>query len=295
MLKKLFGKTASAPPTHELTIEDLVVLERYEEAIERLEKKTQANPNDLHSHLRLAEVYAQVGRGAKALDEFLYVADMYTDDGFYDKALAQLSKVARLAPADDTVRAKMNRIQRLKDLEHSRVLAIEGLVESQHEQDPLARTSPVEVERLWQGLASTSIVERLPGDQLKRLFSGCELWAADSGTEIAPRGSRDEFMLILITGAAEAVFTAADGQHYQLRQFSPGDILGERSLLEHKPWPATYRVTERSKFVKVGALGMERALTGNPDPRALIDALRSQRSDQAVAAAVEKIGATSIA
>lgn len=291
MLKRLFGKAAPAPATHELTIEDLIVLERYEEAIERLEKKTHDNPNDLHSHLRLAEVYSQVGKGAKALDQFLYVADMYTDDGFYDKALAQLTKVSRLAPGDATVGAKMLRIQRLKDLEHSRVLAVEGLVEAQQEQDPLARTSPVEVERLWQGLASTAIVERLSGDQLKRLFAGCELWSVPEGAEIAARGSRDEFLLILITGAAEAVVTTADGQRYQVKQFAPGDILGERSLLEHKPWPAHYRVTARAKFVKLGPSGMERALTGNPDPRALIDALRSQRSDQAVAAAVEKLGA----
>lgn len=293
MLKKLFGKGSPVPATHELTIEDLVVLERYDEAIERLEKKTQANPNDLHSHLRLAEVYSQVGRGAKALDEYLYVADMYTDDGFYDKALAQLSKVARLAPADDTVRAKMQRIQRLKALEHSRVLAIEGLVQAQSGQDPLARTSPVEVERIWQGLASTSVVERLSGDQLKRLFAGCELWTAEAGHLIASRGSREEFLLILITGAAEAVYSASDGQRFQLRSFAPGDILGERSILEHKPWPADYRATERAKFVKVGALGLEGALTGNPDPRALLDALRTQRSDQAVAFAVEKLEAAS--
>ncbi len=99
----------------------------------------------------------------------------------------------------------MQRIQRLKALEHSRVLAIEGLVQAQSEQDPLTRTSPVEVERIWQGLASTSVVERLSGDQLKRLFAGCELWAAEGGQEIAARGVRDEFLLILITGAAEAL------------------------------------------------------------------------------------------
>ena len=293
MLKKLFGKGSPVPATHELTIEDLVVLERYEEALERLEKKTQENPNDLHSHLRLAEVYAQVGKGAKALDEYLYVADMYTDDGFYDKALAQLSKVARLAPSDDTVRARMQRIQRLKALEHSRVLAIEGLVQAQSGQDPLARTSPVEVEHLWQGLASTAVVERLSGDQLKRLFAGCELWTGEAGREIAARGSRDEFLLILITGAAEALYTAVNGQRFQLRSFAPGDIFGEGSLLEHKPWPADYRVTERAKFVKVGALGLEGALTGNPDPRALLDALRAQRCDQAVASAVARLEAAS--
>src|SRR6188768_1863868 len=189
MLKKIFGKSNTSTVSQELTIDDLVVLERYDEAIARLEKKAQDNPNDLHAHLRLAEVLSSDGKGARALDQYLYVADMYTDDGFYDKALALLTKIARLSPADDTVRLKVARIQRLKDLEHSRVVAIEGLVEAQKGQDPLSRVSPVEVEKLWQGLASTSIVERLRGDQLKRLFAVCEPWSAERGDLLAKIGS----------------------------------------------------------------------------------------------------------
>ena len=171
-----------------MTIDDLVVLERYDEAIERLEQKAHDNPNDLHAHLRLAEVLTHVGKGARALDQYLYVADMYTDDGFYDKAMALLTKVARLAPGDDTVRLKSARIQRLKELEHSRVIAIEGLVESQKGQSPLSRVTPVEIEKLWEGISATTIVERLRGDQLKRVFAGCEPWSAERGSVIARVG-----------------------------------------------------------------------------------------------------------
>src|SRR5689334_24992710 len=36
-----------------LTIDDLIVLERYDEAVEHLKSKIKLNPNDLHMHLKL--------------------------------------------------------------------------------------------------------------------------------------------------------------------------------------------------------------------------------------------------
>lgn len=293
MLRKLFGKGNTTPVGRDLTVEDLIVLERYEEAIDRLEQRCKEVPTDLHAHLRLAEVLAQVGKGAKALDQFLFVADSYTDDGFYDKALALLGKITRLAPGDETIRHKMARIQRLKSLEHSRVLAIEGLVEAQKERDPLSRTSPVEVERIWQGLATTPIVERLSGEQLKRLFAGCELWTVEKGFVVAATGSQEEFLAILVSGMIEAVAHSETGQAFQLRVFQTGDIFGERAILEHKPWPATYRALDAARMVRVTKAGLEQAMLGNPDPRSLLEALRSQHFDREIAAAVQKIaGAT---
>ena len=289
MLKKLFGKSGAQPTESELSIEDLIVLERWEDAIVRLESRLKDLPNDLHSHLRLAEVYAQLGKGTLALDQFLFVADSYTDDGFYDKALALLAKVAKLVPGDESVRAKMLRNQRLKSLEHSRSMAIEGLVHAQKEWDPLARTSPIEVERIWQTLAATSLVERLPGEQLKRLFTGCELELVERGNVLAERGARDEFLLIVVSGAVEAVLDVPGERQFQLRVLVPGDVFGEGALLEHRPWPATYRTLERSKFVRVSAAGLETALRGNPDPRCLLDALRAQHADRDVADATAKL------
>src|SRR5262245_32145995 len=116
MLKKLFGKKDAIPETKELSIEDLIVLERWDEAIQRLHARVESNANDFHAHLRLAEVYVQANQPARALDEYYLVADEYTDDGFYDKAIALLSKIARLAPGDSAFEGRLRRAQQLKDL-----------------------------------------------------------------------------------------------------------------------------------------------------------------------------------
>lgn len=292
MLKRLFGKKDVIPEAKELTIEDLIVLERWDEAIGRLHQRVEINPNDLHAHLRLAEVYVSAGQPARALDEFYFVADSYNDDGFYDKAIALLSKIARLAPGDSAFEGRIRRAQQLKELEHRRTLAMEGLMAAQEEKNPLSRLSLIEAQILWQGIQSSDFVGRLAGDQLRRLFECSVLVEPSRGTILAERGSKKELLYIFAGGEAEALLDTGNGNPIQLRTFAVGDIIGDRSLFEHQPWPATYRVTIEGRLFRLDPDGLQKALTGNPDPRALIDALRARRSDHDVAAAVRKLVAS---
>lgn len=290
MLRKLFGKRErSARPVEEHSVEDLIVLERWEEAIERLQSRVKAQPQDLYSHLRLAEVYTRVGKGGKALDEYLLVADTYAQQGFHDRAVALLTKVARIAPEDEQIQLRLQRLQRLKGLEHSRVLAIEGLLSGHEDQDPLARLSPIEAQQIWESVAASDLVRKLGGEQLKRLFAGAALMVWEQGELVAERGSTIERMFLVVRGQLEAFVSTPDGKVHQLRVLTTGDLFGERALLEHRPWPATVRVLERTRLLRIDRAGLERALVGNPDPRQLLEALRSQRHDREVAAAVEKL------
>src|SRR5215210_118755 len=79
----------------EYTIDDLIVLERYDEAVEHLKSRIKLNPNDLHMHLKLAEAYIGLKQHDRAVDEFGYVAEEYAQDGFYEKGIALLSKAQK--------------------------------------------------------------------------------------------------------------------------------------------------------------------------------------------------------
>ena len=115
-IKSWFGGGTKQAP-QEYTIDDLVVLERYDEAGERLRAKLKTHPEDLHSHLKLAEVYTQLRQYDKAVDEFSFVAEEYASDGFYDKGIALLSKAMKLAPLDNSLRFKVDKLQREKSME----------------------------------------------------------------------------------------------------------------------------------------------------------------------------------
>src|SRR5688572_24991521 len=120
-IKNWFGGGAKQDPGQKpakkeenYTIDDLIVLERYEEAVEHLKSKIKLNPNDLHMHLKLAEAYIGLKQYDRAVDEFGYVAEEYAQDGFYEKGIALLSKAQKLAPMDQSLRYRIERIQREK-------------------------------------------------------------------------------------------------------------------------------------------------------------------------------------
>ncbi len=288
-IKSLFGggkKEQQKKQEQEYTIDDLIVLERYDEACEHIKAKLKLNPNDLHMHLRLAEVYAGLKEYGKSVDEFGFVAEEYAQDGFYEKGIALLLKAQKLAPMDQSLRFRIERIQRERSMENVRAIAIEGLRAAGGQK---AGTSAVELKRLWHHLATGTVVQHLNGDQLKRLFSSMELTRLETGAAVAEEGAADSFLLLIVTGVIEAAFRTPEGKEMTIRTFTSGDIIGEGPLLERTTWPASYRVSEPGTALKLTREGLEKTLVGNPDPRQFLEVLREQHNDRDLAASLRRL------
>jgi tetratricopeptide (TPR) repeat protein len=296
-LKSWFGGRGKSPEqTH--TIDDLIVLERYQEAADRLLAKLKTNPQDLHSHLKLAEVYTHLQQIGKAVDEYAFVADEYAQDGFYDKGIALLSRASKLAPHDASLRERIEAQQREKSLDHVRILAIEGLRQAGSHLDG---TSALDLQRLWHNLAASSLVQSLPGEQLKRLFAAMQLHHVEAQKLLAREGSDEPFVLLVARGLIEATANistdgaaagasaSAAGTARAVRSFGPGDILGEAALLERGRWPADYWVREPASVLRLTREGLETCLIGNSDPRGFLEILRGQHNDRDVAATVQSL------
>jgi tetratricopeptide (TPR) repeat protein len=283
------GKKQEAPQDY--TIDDLFVLERYEEAEARLRARLKDNPSDLHSHLKLAEVYTELRQFEKAVDEYVFVAEEYAQDGFHDKGIALLSKAMKLAPLDQTLRFKVEKLQREKSMEHVRSQALEGLRQAGGLQ---AGTSALELKRLWHNLAGSIVVQRLAGsgEQLKRLFSAMQLVRFEPEAVLVREGSREAFLLLIVIGVVDAA-AEVSGRVMTLRSFTSGDIVGEGVLLERGSWPADYRAAAAVTALKLTREGLEQCLMGNPDPRAFLETLREQHTDRDVLATVRRLRAGS--
>jgi len=279
------GKKPQRQESQEYTIDDLIVLERYDEAAERLRGRLKDNPNDLHSHLKLAEVHTQLRQFEKAVDEFVFVAEEYAQDGFYDKGIALLSKAMKLAPLDQSLRFKIEKLQRQKSMEHVRALALDGLRQAGGQD---AGNSALEIKNLWHHLAGTAIVQKLPGDALKRFFSTTQIFRCDPETLLVKEGSQEPFLLLIVSGVVEASI-ASGGRQVMVRTFSSGDMLGESALLERGVWPADYRALEPVIALTLTRAGLELNLQGNPDPRGFLETLREQHNDRDVAATVRRL------
>lgn len=278
------GGSRAGAEDDELGIDDLVLLERFDEATERLQARIKSDPKNLHAHLKLAEVYSRMRRGAAAVEEYVFVAEEYAQDGFYDKGIALLSKASRMNPLEDSLPLKIEALQMAKRLEHKRSAALEGLREGAAD-----RNTAVEVQRTWHKLARSPVVQRLPADQLRRFFAGVELARHPASNRLAARGDRGVELWLILRGVVEARVMQDDGKAVGLRTFGIGDILGEVTFFERQPWPADYVATEDTLVLTLSRAGLEKALAGNPDPRGLLDTLRWQGNDRDVATSVAKL------
>ena len=290
VFKKLFGGGSKEKVEQELDVDDLIVLERYAEAAERLRQRVTSHPNDLHSHLKLAGVYVSQNEISKAIDEFVFVADEYADDGFYDKGIALLAKALKMAP-DASITERIEKLERMKRLEHSRSFAIDGLLRKSVQGDDSATmqgTSVIEAQLLWNHLQETSLVQRFAPEQLKRLLGAMDLLKVRPREFVEPQGSTQEALYLIVHGTVEATMEIPSGLS-TLRTFGSGDFFGESALFERKPWPTHYRATEPTTLLKLDRAGLEQVLTGNSDPRALIDELRAQHHDRDVRDAMAKL------
>ncbi len=271
------------------SVEDLIVLERYEEAERRLKTRLKANPNDQYARLKLAEVYSASKQYDRAVDEYTAAASDYAGDGFHDKALALLAKAIKLRPLDEGLKRKAESYERAKRLEKSRVAAVEGL-RSSGQTASIRLRAAMEVQQIWQQLVGCSLVTKLPNEQVKRLFSAFELVKLETGSLLVERGSTLPQIALIGRGVVEAVVPRRGGGEHVIRTFTAGDLIGDGSLLEHRPWPATYRAAEPVTLLTLDRASLEQMLVGNPDPRGFLSILREQRHDHAVAYAVHQLG-----
>ena len=290
MLKKMFGRKKRPVDVddRELTIEDLVTLERYEEAYDKLKARLKMYPKDLHAHLRLAEVHLALKDVQKALDEYVYVADSQADDGFFDKAIAILGKAVRLAPGDEMLPKRIEKYRYMKRLEKRRQLAVEGLLSNKTTQAQAAGNRKLEVELLWNKIAKSHLVGKLTAVNLKKLFSVMEMVRVKPDRVLADAGSSLAMMYLVVDGVVDAT-VEINGRPTNVRSFSTGDLIGESVLLEHKSWPATYTVSEAATLFKLDRLGLEEVMVGNEDPIAFLSVMRLQQNDRDVSATVQKL------
>jgi len=79
---------------------------QHEKAIREYNKILDADPREERIRLKVAELYARVGKVSEAIDSYLYVANSYSKQGFYLKAVAVFKQILKVDPdyLDGTLR-----------------------------------------------------------------------------------------------------------------------------------------------------------------------------------------------
>ncbi|MEM7352217.1 MAG: tetratricopeptide repeat protein, partial [Acidobacteriota bacterium] len=98
---------------------------KLEAAIKEYRKVLAENPNDANTLNRVGDLYARIERFGEAVKLFSQIAEQYTRDGFFVKAIAIYKKIIKLDPTSLTV------YERLAELYHKQGLLNEARTQYQ--------------------------------------------------------------------------------------------------------------------------------------------------------------------
>ncbi|HVS65795.1 MAG TPA: cyclic nucleotide-binding domain-containing protein [Thermoanaerobaculia bacterium] len=273
----------------ELTVDELIVLERYEEAESRLRSLLRRGTEDAHTRAKLAEVLSALGRSSEAVAEYSYVADLYRDDGFHDKAAAMLLRAIKLDPKSEELRRQLTRIEREKSSARNRQQALEALRQASEAPDS-AKMHFVELQYLWARLSDTPFFSELPAEQIPFLLKNLRFLRLTPDEIVKERGDESPALIMVAAGGVETRVLRGE-RKISVSSHGVGEIIGESSLFEHKPWPADTLTIEPATILELTRERLEGALAGNPNPRALIVALRAQENDLKIRTWIKELGA----
>lgn len=287
-IKKWLSDRGKPKEPEPIIVDDLIILEQWNEAEKFLKDRLKKSSGDLQARLKLAEVYERTSRPREAVEEYSWVADRYASEGYFDKAIAMLTKATRMAPMEATLQLKMQRVQRMRKFDQRLAKVMKSLSALDGQKGATATTSYLELRRVWGELAVSDLMDHLDNDQLGRLLQVMELVKVGRDKTIVEKGQHLEELYLITRGNVEVQLELPNGETTVIRGLEPGDVVGDRALLEQTAWAATLQTTEPVVLLKLSRPSLENILQGNPDPRGLLDALREQRLDSEIATAVEK-------
>src|SRR5207247_11468765 len=87
--------------------EKLVAKGKIEPAIKEYERLLEDNPNDVNTLNRIGDLWVRINRNDEAVKVFSKIADHYSKDGFFLKAIAIFKKINKLDPSKLDIYAKL--------------------------------------------------------------------------------------------------------------------------------------------------------------------------------------------
>src|SRR5258707_709680 len=87
--------------------EKLVAKGKIEPAIKEYERLLEDNPNDVNTLNRIGDLWVRINRNDEAVKVFGKIADHYSKDGFFLKAIAIYKKINKLDPSKLDIYAKL--------------------------------------------------------------------------------------------------------------------------------------------------------------------------------------------
>lgn len=212
-------------------VQKLIQKGDWKSAIPEMEKLF-AIEKDPITRVRIGDAYQKLNKKADAVKEYIRAADLYAENGFVVKALAQYKLALRLDPGNRQATDKMAALHTNKSVSELKL-------------------EPVEIGEV----APTSSVIPLFADLTQEEFNEFTKRMVvhnnvPSANQIIKEGEGGSSVFVLTRGAV-SVYTTAGGKRVDLAILQPSDFFGEIAFLTGKPRTATVETVQESDILEV--------------------------------------------
>jgi tetratricopeptide (TPR) repeat protein len=226
-------------------------------AIAEMEKLF-ALEKDPITRVRIGDAHQKLNQKGDAVREYVRAADLYAENGFVVKALAQYKLALRLDPNNRQALDKMAALHTNKSVTELKLEPVEL-----GEPTPTSSVVP-----LFADLTQDEFNEFT-----KRMVVHNNV---PVGKTIIKEGEAGSSVFVLTRGAV-GVFTMAGGKRVDLAVLQPSDFFGEIAFLTGKPRTATVETTDESDLLEVPEEELADLISQRPRIREVLQKYYEQR------------------
>ncbi|MDT8376588.1 MAG: cyclic nucleotide-binding domain-containing protein [Mariprofundaceae bacterium] len=196
---------------------------KYKKALEFFEELHQHDPNDLRTHVKLAELREKTGDTAAAIKDYIAIANAYAEQGFVVQAIAINKIILRL----DSSRTEVK--ERLKVLSSER--GDDWAISTVSPANNLKAMDISGKDRAKLSFERMPLLSGLSGDELESFMDSLELREIPAGEYIYHRGEKGDYLYLIGMGSVELEAAIASGKNRVYSRLTEGDFFGEHAFM----------------------------------------------------------------
>ncbi len=196
---------------------------KYKRALGFFEELHKADPGDVRTHVKLAELREKTGDTATAVKDYLAIAHAYAEQGFVVQAIAINKIILRLDPSQTEVKDRLKELsdERGDDWAISTISATDQVKSADISSKDHAKLS----------FERTPLLSGLAGEELEAFMDSLQLQAIDANSYIYKEGDHGSYLYLIGMGSVRLEIQDAQGRKRVFSVLSEGDFFGEHAFM----------------------------------------------------------------
>jgi len=196
---------------------------KYPKALEFFEGLHKAEPNDLRTYVKLAELREKTGDSVAAVYDYIKIAKAYAEQGFVVQAIAINKIILRINPEQTEVQERLQELSSERG-DHWAVSTIKPQDQVLADDVNLGKQAKLNVER-------TPLLADLSGDELEAFMDSLTLKNFSAGEHVYDYGVESDCLYLIGMGTVRLNIQLSSGGKRVFSRLFDGDFFGEHAFM----------------------------------------------------------------